>query len=189
METIKNDVCGLVNYERDFEMDGKDIDAQIVLLQYLDNISGDKNGVLTAEEWNEGIILFNQWRQDFYYNLDMIVAVLDRNKNGEVKEAELEAALELLCPYWSGEAESWEITECESEPQEFSVSYDICEMEERLFQVFFGLADGDNDGVVQFYVLVMLYQAFNPTLEDIKSGFDLIGCGHYTWDEAPTNIF
>ena len=29
---------------------------------------------------------------------------------GERKEAELEAALELLCPYWSGEAESWEIT-------------------------------------------------------------------------------
>jgi hypothetical protein len=59
---------------------------------------------LTEEDWLQGLDLLNAWKMDFYYNLDMMVALLDDNMDGEVAEEEMEAVMPELCDFWKERA-------------------------------------------------------------------------------------
>jgi hypothetical protein len=125
----------------------------VVIYQYLDQF-GNQNGVFSEEDWEKGIDLLNARKMKFYYNLDMIVAMLDADENDIVNEGEMEEIISDLCVNWHFDLKEDEPEEpaeedpapgpekvCDDEPEANSVTYDKCEMEQDLFKAFFYLSD------------------------------------------------
>lgn len=70
---------------------------------YLD-MFGNSNGGLTVSDLETGVSKLIEWKEDFLYNLDEIVFLLDNDEDGNITFEELELVLPGLCEYWKEKA-------------------------------------------------------------------------------------